>query len=147
MLLEQTCTIPANSPVSFDDCVATGLPKALTEYADNLAAILTRLRTYYSGTLVLVNNYVPNANPTFIAAIRLLNTITADVGAKFGVRIADAFTAFQIASVLTPSTSAPYLGDPCAAGLLIRLSADRCDVHPSQKGRDLLAAVVLSQSY
>ncbi len=38
------------------------------------------------------------------------------VASNFGVKFADAYTAFQLAS-------APFGGDPCAAGLLIRLPA------------------------
>jgi lysophospholipase L1-like esterase len=144
LLLEQTCSKP---PVPFDVCVSTSLPGVLTDYGSNLTTILARLRSNYAGTLVLVNNYVPNADPTYLAAVAALNAVTAQVGANFGAKIADAFTAFQIASALSPSITPPNIGDPCAAGLLIRLSASTCDVHPSQKGQDLLAAVVLSQSF
>ena len=48
---------------------------------------------------------------------------------------ADGFAAFQLASAL-------YDGDPCKAGLLVRMSETTCDSHPSPAGRDLLAATV-----
>ena len=66
--------------------------------------------------------------------------MTAAVGAAFGAKIADAFTAFQIASAF-------HGGDPCAAGLLIRLPSPGpngiCDVHPTLAGQDVIAAAVL----
>src|SRR5258707_8541064 len=78
-------------------------------------------------------SYSPRADPLFIQAIGALDFVMTQVGANFGVKFADEFTAFQIAS-------APFNGDPCAAGLLIRLTATTCDVHPSPAGRDLLPA-------
>jgi len=89
--------------------------------------------------LVLVKNYAPNADPLFIEAIGALDFYMTQVGTNFGAKFADGFTAFQIASAL-------YGGDPCAAGLLIRLSATTCDVHPSPLGRDLLASTVIVAS-
>jgi lysophospholipase L1-like esterase len=132
----------AASPVpSFAACVAALLgvppgPGVLQSYAVNLTAILTAIRTNYHGTLVLVNNYSSSADPLFIQAVGAFAFVTAQVGANFGAKVADAFQAFQVASAL-------YNGDPCAAGLLIRLSATSCDVHPSPLGRDLLAATVI----
>jgi hypothetical protein len=57
------------------------------------------------------------------------------VGTQFGAKIADGFKAFQLVSALAG-------GDPCAAGLLIRFPNNSCDIHPSNRGRDLLAAAV-----
>jgi lysophospholipase L1-like esterase len=134
LLLEQQCN---PSLPSFAACVEQNLPAVLQSYAANLTAILTALRANYRGTLVLVNNYSPSANPLFIEAVSALDQVMKQVGASFGAKIADAFTAFQIAS-------APSKGDPCAAGLLIRLNATTCDVHPSPLGRDILAATVIA---
>jgi hypothetical protein len=61
-----------------------------------------------------------------------LNLVTTAVGSNFGVKFADAFTAFQA------------YGDPCLAGLLIPLAVGVCDVHPSPLGRNILAQTVLS---
>jgi len=61
----------------------------------------------------------------------------ATVGAGFGTVMADGFTAFEIAA-------APWGGDVCKAGLLIHLDATTCDIHPSPKGRDVLAAIVIA---
>jgi lysophospholipase L1-like esterase len=134
LLLEEQCTAP--TVPSFEMCVSTMLPSVLQSYGANLTYILATLRTSYDGTLVLVNNYAPSANPLFIEAVGALDSVMAQVGTPFGVKFADEFTAFQIAS-------APYNGDPCAAGLLIRLTATTCDVHPSPLGRDLLANTII----
>jgi lysophospholipase L1-like esterase len=137
LLLEQQCSAP--SVPSFAQCVGAYLPGVLQSYAVNLTAILQGIRANYGGTLVLVNNYSPSADPLFIEAVGALDQKMTQVGANFGVKFADAFTTFQIASAL-------FGGDPCAAGLLIRLTPTTCDVHPSPIGRDLLAATVILAS-
>jgi lysophospholipase L1-like esterase len=136
LLLEAQCSAP--SVPSFAVCVLTMLPGVLETYRANLTYILATLRAHYDGTLVLVNNYSPSADPLFTATVAALDAVMTQVGAGVlpGVKFADEFTAFQIASALS-------IGDPCAAGLLIRLSATTCDVHPSPLGRDLLAATVI----
>ena len=139
LLLQQKCANP--NVQLFDLCVQNDLPGVLTAYAGNLGAILGEIRANYQGTLIVMKSYAPSVDPLFIAAIEALNTVMVEVGAHFGVKFADGFTAFQIAS-------APFGGDPCRAGLLIRLSPPMtsplvCDVHPSPLGRDVLAATVL----
>jgi lysophospholipase L1-like esterase len=135
LLLQQQCSAPGVP--SFSACVSALLPGVLQSYAANLTAILASLRAKYNGTVVLVTSYSPSANPLFLQAIGALDFVMTQVGTNFGVKFADGFTAFQIAS-------APFNGDPCAAGLLIRLTATACDVDPSPAGRDLLAATVVS---
>jgi hypothetical protein len=122
LLLEQQCSAPGVP--SFSACVSGLLPGVLQSYAANLTAILAILRANYNGTVVLVTSYSPSANPLFLQAIGALDFVMTRVGINFGVKFADGFTAFQIAS-------APFNGDPCAAGLLIRLTATTCDVDPS----------------
>lgn len=142
LLLEQRCANP--DPRVFKLCVQTDLASAsgtLATYAGHLASILEVLRANYKGTLILVKSYSPSVDTVFIQAIAALNQVMVQVGAPFGVKFAEGFTAFQIAS-------APFQGDPCKAGLLIRLSPPltkplTCDVHPSPLGRDVLAATVL----
>jgi lysophospholipase L1-like esterase len=137
LLLEYYCA----TTTGFDACVNTYLPGVLTTYGDNLAKILTAIRANYQGTLILMTSYAPSADPLFVQAIAALNQVMVAVGTHSGVKFADGFTAFQIAS-------APFQGDPCKAGLLIRLSPPltsplTCDVHPSPIGRDVLAFTVL----
>jgi lysophospholipase L1-like esterase len=139
LMVQAQCAV---NPNTFAACVQAllGTPQApgivMQSYAANLATILTAIRANYSGTLVLMKNYSPSADPLFTDSILFLDGVMTQVGAHFGAKFADGFTAFQIASALTN-------GDPCAAGLLIRLSATACDVHPSPTGRDLLAATVV----
>jgi|ERR1017187_315418 lysophospholipase L1-like esterase len=138
LLLQQQCV---NSTLGFAGCVQKYLPDVLTKYGGNLALILGGIRANYQGTLIVMKSYAPSTDPLFIQAIEALNQEMVNVGAHFGVKFADAFTAFQIAS-------APFGRDPCRAGLLIRTSPPltsplACDVHPSPIGRDVLAATVL----
>jgi len=135
LLLERQCSLPGVP--SFSDCVVALLPGVLQSYAGNLGAILASIRSMYNGTVVLVMSYSPSADPLFIQAVGALDFVMMQVGVNFDAKFADEFTAFQIAS-------APFNGDPCAAGLLIRLTATTCDVHPSPAGRALLAATVIA---
>jgi lysophospholipase L1-like esterase len=138
LLLEQTCT--SSSGQLDPTCVGAGLPAVLSAYGQSLFGILTAIRANYNGTLIVMTSYVPNANPLFQTAIMALDGVMVGVAAPFGVKFADGYTAFQLAS-------APFGGDPCAAGLLIRLPASLgggCDVHPSPLGRDILAGTVLA---
>jgi len=117
-------------------CFGAGLPGVIQTYAGNLAQILAAIRqTGYNGRLVLVGTYSPTADLIPVAA--MLNTVTTTVGAQFGAIYADGFTAFQLAA-------APSGGDVCKAGLLIQLNTSTCDIHPSPKGQDVLAATVLA---
>lgn len=132
-LLQRDCLSAAHP----DACFGNGFPLLLQNYTNNLIKILTafRFQAGYTGRIVLVGYYSPSADliPVAIA----LNTITAGVGAGFGAIYADGFTAFQLAAI-------PFGGNVCNAGLLIHLDATTCDIHPSPKGRDLLAATVLA---
>ena len=114
-------------------CIATQLPITLDAYGRNLAYILTAIRSKYSGVLILVGNYSPSSN--FDSVALGLNAVMSQVGTLFGAKLADGFTAFQLASALKG-------GDPCKAGLLIPLGSGTCDVHPSRIGQDVLAAAV-----
>jgi lysophospholipase L1-like esterase len=139
LTLEELCM---KDPPSFATCVAANLTPTLQTYGMNLAQILAAIRFQagYNGPLVLVKYYPVNTDPLFTGAIAALNKTMVDVGTQFaGVKFADGFTAFQLASAL-------FQGDPCKAGLLVRLSATTCDVHPSHKGQELLAATVLLTS-
>jgi lysophospholipase L1-like esterase len=138
LLLEQKCSA---NPSTFAACVQADLTSptgVLATYAQNLTQILKDLRMggNYDGTLVLMKQYSPSADPLFVQAIAALDSVMVQVGSQFGVKFADGFGAFQLASAL-------FQGDPCKAGLLIHLTPTVCDVHPSPAGRDLLAATVL----
>lgn len=115
------------------------LTQVLGNYANNLAAILGGLRRLYSGKLVLVTYYSPT--PALNQVAQALNLTMTTVAANFpNITVADTYKPFQI-------VSAPFGGDPCKAGLLIKLPANpyntsACDIHPSPLGRDLIAGAV-----
>lgn len=138
-ILQYSCTAPAG--VLNAECVQKGLPATLGQYAQNLTGILTAIRsTGYRGTLILLKQYSPSADPLFQGAVLALNDVMSQVSGGFSAKLADGFTAFAWAS-------ASNGGDPCAAGLLIRLSTTTCDIHPSPKGRLLLAGAVMVAIY
>ncbi len=122
-------------------CQAPGqphdIPTALGAYAVNLTTILKGIRQQagYKGKLVIVLQYAPSSDLIPLAVG--LNAVTMGAAAPYGVILADGFTAFQLAAV-------PQGGDVCKAGLLIHLDATTCDIHPSPKGRDILANTVLA---
>jgi lysophospholipase L1-like esterase len=120
-------------------CAQAVLGAVLEAYGNNLALILSGIRSVYSGTLVLVTYYAPS--PALNSIAQALNSTMTAVAANFPeITIADGYRAFQLAS-------APFGDDPCAAGLLIKLppnpyNTSACDIHPSPVGRDLLAATL-----
>jgi len=121
-------------------CAAARLGAVLDAYAGNLVTILTGIRSRYQGTLILTKYYspVPALDAATVALNTTMTTVAQRLAAQPGfapVQFADGFTAFKIASL-------PKGGDACAAGLLIRFTPTVCDVHPSEKGREILAFVV-----
>jgi lysophospholipase L1-like esterase len=137
LLLEKRCLNPLPFP-TFADCVGANLPGVLQLYGQNIAQILTAFRAQakYDRTLILVKQYSPSADPLFIQVVGAMNQVLMQVGAPFGAKFADGFTAFQLASAF-------FQGDPCKAGLLIHLNSTTCDVHPTPLGRNVLAVTVV----
>ncbi len=120
-------------------CIQAGLPAVLATYSANLNTIYAAIRhkAHYHGQLVALTYYSPNyADALTTGAIKALDDIFTERTHAWGGAVANGFYAFQVAT-------AKYNGDSCAAGLLIRVSATTCNVHPSVKGRLLLAATVL----
>jgi hypothetical protein len=120
-------------------CIQGVLPAALQAYGQNLGATYTLLRAAgFTGKFVALTTYAPNYNdPLSVAALTALNGVLAQVTTAFGGVVADGFGTFQFFA----SKSG---GDSCAAGLLIKLPDGTCDIHPSQKGRDILAVSVVA---
>ena len=121
-------------------CVAYDLPTLLTTLSNNLDAIYSALRVQarYSGKIVALTYYSLNyQDATQTGFIQAVNQVETQRAQRWGVAIADGFGAFQRAS-------APYNGDACAAGLLIRTSPSSCDLHPSAQGHALLANTLLA---
>ncbi|MDE3206282.1 MAG: SGNH/GDSL hydrolase family protein [Acidobacteriota bacterium] len=121
-----------------------GLQAALQQISAHLHDILGQIRgTGYRGPLVLLNYYstAPYKDPTQASAVALtvlLNQALDAATTGYNVIIADGFGAFAAAA------SGTVTDDPCAAGLLIKVSSTplECNIHPSQLGHQVLAASI-----
>jgi lysophospholipase L1-like esterase len=119
-------------------CTSSGALSGLaSQISTNLSSIYGQIRaTGYRGPLVALSYYsLSYSDPAQVQVAEFLNSIIAGVTNAFGGIVADGFTAFE-----TPS--AAFGGDPCAAGLLIRLPDGSCNIHPSQRGHELLAQAI-----
>lgn len=137
LALQTSCT--QSSPASADDCIAAGLPPLLARLQANTATVYQSLRAAgFTGRFVAVTYYsLDFRNELDTNAVKAVNEVLAQVTRAFGGTVADGFTAFARAA-------APAEGDSCAAGLLIRLTRDTCDIHPSPVGDRLLATAFRS---
>jgi lysophospholipase L1-like esterase len=122
-----------------DHCTSPAeLGGVLNEIAGNLGTIFHDLRDVagYQGTIVALTYYsLSYSDPTQVAGAQLLNSFIAGVAAQYGVTVADGFAAFE-------GPSLAFGGDPCAAGLLIKLPDGTCNIHPSPLGHQLLAQAI-----
>jgi lysophospholipase L1-like esterase len=122
-----------------DHCASPAELAALAqEIQANLTTIYTQLRevAHYQGPLVALTYYsLSYRDPAQEAGARFLDSVIASVTGAFGGKVADGFAAFQ-------RPSAASGGDPCAAGLLIKLPNGTCNIHPSRAGHLLLAQAI-----
>jgi lysophospholipase L1-like esterase len=120
-----------------DHCSSpTELAAVANEIATNLTAIYQQLRSVYQGPIVSLTYYSLNyADPAQIAGTLFLDSVIASTTTANGGIVADGFAAFQ-------GPSAAFGGDPCAAGLLIKLPDGTCNIHPSPAGHQLLATAI-----
>lgn len=123
-----------------DQCTSTGeLLGVAGQISANLGTIFHDLRDVagYDGPIVVLTyyslSYVPNS--ALIQSAQFLDSVIAGAATAHGGIVADGFGAFQ-----GPSNAAG--GDPCAAGLLIKLPDGTCNIHPSPAGHKLLAAAI-----
>jgi lysophospholipase L1-like esterase len=136
-----TLTIGANDmflcqDTTPDHCTGASFTAALNQVSRNLASILSAVRTHYRGDVVLVSYYsLDYRDPAQVAQVKAINAALTQVTRRYHGKIADGFTAFFLASLRTG-------GDPCAAGLLIKLPAGGCDVHPTAAGHRALTAAL-----
>lgn len=104
----------------------------------NLATIFHDLRVVagYSGPIVVLTYYsLSYSNPAVLAGAQFLDSVLAGVTTANGGIVADGLDAFKAPSLA-------FGGDPCAAGLLIKLPDGTCNIHPSPAGHRLLAAAI-----
>ena len=120
-------------------CIQNNLPAALGAVFANMNTILSNLRaTGYRGVLMVVNYYSTDYSDAGQTGLTMaLNQTLAAAAAAHGAVVADAFGAFQQATVAAG-------GKTCFAGLLNGNPANQtaCDVHPSITGQRLLAKTV-----
>jgi lysophospholipase L1-like esterase len=108
------------------------------EIAVNLGTIFHDLRVVagYDGPIVALTYYsLSYSDPVQLGIAQFLDSVIAGVTTANGGLVADGFGAFQ-------GPSAAFGGDPCAAGLLIKLPDGTCNIHPSPAGHRLLAAAI-----
>jgi lysophospholipase L1-like esterase len=117
-------------------CIQAGLPATVDRVTRDLETILQQLRSDgYRGKIVMVNYHSPvTYSDPEAADFQAIDAGMGVAAASNGVSVADVFTAFKNAS---PN------GDPCAAGLLIVDANGSCEVHPSDKGRALIANLIV----
>jgi lysophospholipase L1-like esterase len=121
-----------------DQCTGADLIGVRDQLIANLGTIFHQLRDVagYQGRIVALSYYsLSYTDPASIAVSLFLNGAIASAAAANGVIVADGFGAFQGPSAATG-------GDPCAAGLLIKLPDGTCNIHPSPAGHKLLAAAI-----
>jgi lysophospholipase L1-like esterase len=133
-VLQSTCALTVNPSA----CVAAGLPGVLATIAANLRTIFSNIRekAHYRGRLVTLSYYALAYDPATAAGAQQLNQPIVAATAAFDGTVASGFDAFEPAATAAGGSS-------CAAGLLIVTAPGVCDVHPSPKGRDLLARAVV----
>ncbi len=121
-------------------CIEHGLPTMLATLSANLDIIYGAIRSTasYHHKLVALTYYSLNyTDPVGTGIITEVNQVVATRTLAWGGIVADGFGAFQTAT-------AGFNGDSCAAGLLIPLGDGTCNIHPSPKGRDLLAQAIVN---
>jgi lysophospholipase L1-like esterase len=122
-----------------DHCTSRAeLAAVAGEIAGNLGTIFHDLRVVagYQGPIVALSYYsLSYSDPTQIAVAQFLNSVIAGVTTAYGGIVANGFAAFE-------GPSLAFGGDPCAAGLLIKLPDGTCNIHPSPAGHKLLAAAI-----
>jgi lysophospholipase L1-like esterase len=136
-VLEKQC---AGQP-SPTGCLIAGLPTLLSTLRANLGTIYGRLRgeAHYRHRIVALTYYVTNFNdPVGVPVIQSLNATVAAATLAARGQVADGFDAFKDVARFSG-------GDSCKAGLLIVTNPSplTCDIHPSPRGRDLLAGAIV----
>jgi lysophospholipase L1-like esterase len=125
--------------ITADHCTSpTELAAVAAQITTNLGTLFATLRDagHYQGALVALSYYsLSYSDPAQVAGTEFLNAAIAAAALPYGGIMADGFGAFQ-------NASAAFGGDPCAAGLLIKLPDGSCDVHPTLAGHELLAGAI-----
>ena len=111
-----------------------------TEIEMNLATIFHQLRDVagYQGPIVVLTYYsLSYSDQSQLQLAGFLDGAIETATLENGGIVADGFGAFE-----GPSFAHGNGGDPCAAGLLIKLPDGSCNIHPSPAGHELLAGAI-----
>jgi lysophospholipase L1-like esterase len=122
-----------------ESCITANLPGVLATFTTNLNEIYKAVRsTGYEGPIVAINYPSPDYNNAFeTGGLSELNLVISNVTKLFNGRVADAFSIFKLASVVSG-------GLPCFVGLLFfNPSGQGCDVHPTPLGQLLMGQLAL----
>lgn len=123
-----------------DSCLSATEQRAVfARIARNVRRIVSAIRgkARYRGQIVIVNYWSPSYASSVVSGVsRALDAAIDRAGRRFGVEVADGYGEFRKATRI-------FGGDPCAAGLVTRLSSGGCGVHPTYAGHALLAQAVL----
>lgn len=120
-----------------DHCTGADFPALMATIGQNLSTILQGLRaTGYHGKLVVLTYYaISYTDPVQVVGTQLLNSTLSSAAKRYHAIVANGYTAFK-------HVSASHHGDPCAAGLLVRLPTGDCNIHPSAYGHIILADAI-----
>jgi lysophospholipase L1-like esterase len=123
-----------------DQCTSSAeFAGVAAQITGNLGTILQdlRVKAHYRGRIVVLTYYsLSYSDPAQLESTEALNSVLAAVATANGAVVADGFAAFE-----GPSNASG--GDPCAAGLLVKLPDGTCNIHPSRAGHRLLARAIL----
>jgi len=108
-----------------------------TAISTNLTTMFQELRgTGYQGPIVVLTYYsLSYTDPAQLQTAEFLRSVLESATSLNGGIVADGFDAFA-------GPSAAFGGDPCAAGLLIKLPDGTCNIHPSPAGQRLLTGAI-----
>jgi lysophospholipase L1-like esterase len=118
-------------------CLAQGAPAILSQYAANLARILSALRDAAPQSEIIVMQYYdPYApvQPLSIQIVQQQNSIIAAAAATYRARVADAFTPFNL--------NTPQPQTLCALSLI----CSQGDIHASDAGYAVIAGAFWTSS-
>jgi hypothetical protein len=123
-------------------CEAEHVPGTLIAFHSHMKSIFHALRddAGYQGEIVAVKYYIDDYK-SFIGKVAMssLNDVLAEEAGDVGAKVADGYGAMRQAAA-----DAGFPNDPCAAGLLIRMPDNTCNIHPSPAGRKVLAQAVMA---
>ena len=117
-------------------CIWAGLPAFEAEMADAIGTILSRIRgAGYLGQIIYVEYPTTNYSTPMVDVFEHFFQALLPVMTANDADVAPVFARFQ-------ALAEPYGGNSCTAGLLITRADGKCNIHPTQYGRQVIAAII-----